>query len=69
MFDTAVEQPARAAGRSAEHSRFEAVRPALPRTLLAHVKPGPVDAEGWSLLAANASVAYAKAELHDRMRE
>jgi ergothioneine biosynthesis protein EgtB len=26
VFDTAVEQPARAAGRSAEHSRFEAVR-------------------------------------------
>jgi hypothetical protein len=38
-------------------ARFEAVRPAIPRPLLAHVKPGPVDAEGWSLLAANASVA------------
>jgi len=37
--------------------RLEVVRPAIPRPLLAHVKAGPVDAEGWSLLAANASVA------------
>ena len=39
------------------NARFEAIRPALPGSLAAHVKPGPVDAEGWSLLAANGSVA------------
>ncbi len=38
-------------------ARFEAIRPAIPRLLQAHVKPGPVDADGWSLLAANAAVA------------
>lgn len=39
------------------NARFEAVRPALPRALQPHVKPGPVDEDGWSLLAANAAVA------------
>ena len=33
------------------------VRPLLPAALARHVRPGPVDAEGWSLLAANAGVA------------
>lgn len=36
---------------------FAAVGPALPAGLAAHVRPGPVDDEGWSLLCANASVA------------
>ena len=39
------------------NARFETIRPALPSLLAAHVKPGPVDPEGWSLLAANGSVA------------
>jgi hypothetical protein len=39
------------------NARFEAVRPLLPPALVAHVRPGPVDAKGWSLLAANAGVA------------
>jgi hypothetical protein len=38
-------------------ARFEAVRSLLPAPLAEHVRPGPVDAEGWSLLAANAGVA------------
>jgi hypothetical protein len=50
-------------------ARFDAVRPAIPRTLLAHVKPGPVDAEGWSLLAANASVAATLRQLVPRLEE
>jgi hypothetical protein len=36
---------------------FAAVRPALPAGLAAHIRPGPVDEDGWSLLCANASVA------------
>ena len=39
------------------NARFDAVRNQLPATLAPHVQPGPVDDEGWSLLAANASVA------------
>jgi hypothetical protein len=39
------------------NARFEAIRSALPTTLAAHVRPGPIDEAGWSLLAANASVA------------
>jgi hypothetical protein len=34
-----------------------AVGPAIPAGLAAHIRPGPVDDEGWSLLCANASVA------------
>ena len=39
------------------NARFDAIKAALPGALAAHVKPGPVDADGWSLLAANGSVA------------
>ena len=38
-------------------NRYEAIAGSLPASLAAHVLPGPVDDEGWSLLAANASVA------------
>ena len=34
-----------------------AVAPAIPAGLAAHIRAGPVDDEGWSLLCANASVA------------
>ena len=37
--------------------RFEAIRAYLPAALAMHVRPGPLDELGWSLLAANASVA------------
>jgi hypothetical protein len=39
------------------NARFAAVRDTLPEGLRAHVRPGPVDEAGWSLLAANAAVA------------
>ena len=50
-------------------ARFEAVRPCLPAALAAHVKPGPVDGEGWSLLAANASVASKLRQLQPRLED
>ena len=37
--------------------RFAAVQSCLPVPLKPHVTPGPVDEEGWTLFAANASVA------------
>ena len=53
--------------------RFVAIRPLLPDALAAAVAPGPVDDEGWSLLAANASVAaklrQLKPRLEDTLRE
>jgi hypothetical protein len=49
------------------NARFEAVRSVLPATLAAYVKPGPVDADGWSLLAANASVAAKLRQLLPRI--
>jgi hypothetical protein len=39
------------------NSRFEAVTGVLPAALRKSVRPGPVDEEGWSLVAANAAVA------------
>lgn len=38
-------------------ARFDHVAPLLPQGLRASIKPGPVDEEGWSLLAANPAVA------------
>lgn len=51
------------------NARFEAIRPVLPPALVAHVKPGPVDAEGWSVLAANASVAAKLRQLKPRFED
>lgn len=39
------------------NARFDAVRPMLSGPLEAQVKPGPIDEQGWSLLASNAAVA------------
>lgn len=47
--------------------RFEAVRTALPGALARHVKPGPVDEEGWSLLADNAAVAAKLRQIRPRL--
>ena len=47
--------------------RFEAIRASLPAGLATHVAPGPVDAEGWSLLAANAAVAAKLRQLRPRL--
>ena len=41
----------------ASRCRLRVISPALPGTLLASLQPGPLDEEGWSLLAANAAVA------------
>jgi hypothetical protein len=51
------------------NDRFEAVRPVLPAALAAHVKPGPVDGDGWSLLAANAAVAAKLRQLQPRLED
>jgi hypothetical protein len=37
--------------------RFDCVAPVLPGGLAAQARPGPVDVNGWTLLAANAAVA------------
>jgi hypothetical protein len=50
------------------NARFETVRGLLPEGLRAAVKPGPLDEEGWSLLAANAAVAAKLRQLLPRLR-
>jgi len=49
------------------NARFDAIRSTLPPALAPHVKPGPVDEAGWSLLAANASVAAKLRQLQPRL--
>lgn len=44
-----------------------AVRTCLPAGLLPHVQGGPIDAEGWTLLAANAAVAAKLKQLRPRL--
>ena len=55
------------------NQRFEAIRSTLPATLLPHVRPGPLDEAGWSLLVANAAVAaklrQVKPNLEAQLRE
>jgi hypothetical protein len=48
-------------------ARFETIRSSLPAPLAAHVRPGPLDAESWSLLAANAAVAAKLRQLQPRL--
>ena len=50
-------------------ARYEAIRPVLPPALAPHVRPGPLDAEGWSLLAANAGVAAKLRHLKPHIEE
>jgi hypothetical protein len=49
------------------NARFAAIRDALPATLHAHTRPGPVDDEGWSLLVANPAVAAKLRQLLPRL--
>ncbi len=49
--------------------RLELVRPALPGAMVRFVQPGPVDEEGWTLLAANAAVAAKLRHLLPRLEE
>jgi len=51
------------------NSRFAAIRALLPATLASHVKPGPVDEEGWTLLCANTPVAAKLRQLQPRLEE
>jgi hypothetical protein len=50
-------------------ARFDAIRPHLPNSLAPQVKPGPVDELGWTLLAANASVATKLRQLQPRLED
>jgi len=49
--------------------RLAAVRADLPAALAPHVKAGPVDEEGWSLLAANGAVAAKLRQLQPRLEQ
>jgi len=49
------------------NARFDALRKALPAALAPHVRPGPLDAESWTLLAANAGVAAKLRQLQPRL--
>ena len=49
------------------NDRFQAIRAAVPDALAAHVMPGPVDEEGWTVLAANAAVAAKLRQLKPRL--
>ena len=49
--------------------RLELVRPALPGALARFVQAGPLDEEGWTLLAANAAVAAKLRHLQPRLEQ
>jgi hypothetical protein len=48
-------------------ARFAVVCASLPAALAAHLRPGPVDAAGWTLLAANPAVAAKLRQLQPRL--
>lgn len=48
---------------------LEAVRSVLPAGLAMHVQAGPLDEEGWTLLAANAAVSSKLRQLQPRLVE
>ena len=50
-------------------ARLDAIRPVLPGPLAQHVKAGPIDENGWSLLVANAAVAAKLRQLQPRLEE
>ncbi len=49
------------------NARFDSVRGLLPAALAPHVRPGPLDADGWTLLAANTAVAAKLRQLQPRL--
>ena len=49
------------------NAMLDCVLPLLPAALAASVRPGPVDAAGWSLLVANAAVAAKLRQLVPRL--
>lgn len=48
---------------------FEVVRSFLPGPLANYVRPGPIDDEGWTLLAANSAVSAKLRQLQPRLIE
>ncbi len=52
---------------SESNARLATLRDALPPALAAHVRPGPLDADGWTLLAANTAVAAKLRQLQPRL--
>lgn len=51
------------------NGRYAAIRPHLPELLQAQVRAGPIDDEGWSLLASNAAVAAKLRHLLPRLTD
>jgi hypothetical protein len=51
------------------NARYAAIRLHLPEPLRTQVQPGPVDEQGWSLLASNAAVAAKLRHLLPRLAE
>ncbi len=51
----------------ASQACLAAVKTCLPPALAAHVKAGPLDDEGWTLLAANAAVSAKLRQLQPRL--
>jgi len=51
------------------NARLAAIQALLPAVLAPHVTAGPVDDDGWSLLAANASVAAKLRQLQPRLED
>lgn len=48
---------------------LQAVLPVIPATLRPHIKTGPLDDAGWTLLAANSAVSSKLRQLEPRMLE
>lgn len=53
----------------ASRRRLRLIAPALPANLVASLQPGPLDEDGWSLLAANAAVAAKLRHLQPRLEQ
>ena len=49
------------------NARFETLRGIFPPALAPHVRPGPLDTDGWTLLAANTAVAAKLRQLQPRL--
>jgi hypothetical protein len=49
--------------------RHAAIASCVPQTLLPHLAPGPVDAKGWTLIAANGNVAAKLRQLQPRLED
>ena len=51
------------------NARYTAIQDLLPVAIAPHVKPGPVDDQGWALFVANTSVAAKLRQLLPRLEE